>query len=244
MRLTFNKSRVSVTTMNDKDTSLRGPNDNWLQRWEEQNIGWHHEEFNPHLLNHWSALNVADGALVLAPLCGKSRDMVWLAEKDYRIRGIELSPLAVETFFVEQELQPERETVNGFERWSAGPYEIFCGDIFDLEQLDNSQVNAVYDRASLVALNPVQRRQYVQLLKRLLPERCPVLLVAMDYPQHEMSGPPYSVDETEVRSLFRSAYTISMLDSLDLLSESERYREQGLSRLYERIYQLQPVVAE
>ncbi|MEN8180424.1 MAG: thiopurine S-methyltransferase [Pseudomonadota bacterium] len=228
--------------MIEKDSSLKGPNSHWLQRWEEQNIGWHHEEFNPHLLNHWSALSVPGGSLVLAPLCGKSRDMVWLAERGYRLRGIELSPLAIETFFMEQGLQPERETVHGFERWSAGPYEIFCGDIFDLEQLDNSQVDAVYDRASLVALNPVQRRHYVQLLKRLLPERCPVLLVAMDYSQHEMTGPPYSVDETEVRGLFRSDYEVTMLDSLDLLNESERYREQGLSRIFEQIYQLLPQI--
>jgi len=194
--------------MPDKDSSITGPNSNWLERWEQQNIGWHHEEYNPHLLKYWQVLDVPEGTLVLAPLCGKSRDMVWLAEQGYRVRGIELSPLAVETFFIEQGLQPERETVHGFERWSAGPYEIFCGDIFDLEQLDNSQVGAVYDRASLVALNPLQRREYVPLLKRLLPEGCPMLLVAMDYSQHEMSGPPYSVDEREVRSLFRPDYVI------------------------------------
>ncbi len=156
-------------------------------------------------------------------------------------RGIELSPLAVETFFIEQQLQPERTAIDGFERWSAGPYEIFCGDIFDMDQLDNSPVDAVYDRASLVALNPVQRRQYAQLLKRLLPESCPILLVAMDYHNTRCPGPPYSVDEIEVESLFRSGYRVTQLDSLDLLGESERYRERGLSRMFEQIYQLLPL---
>jgi thiopurine S-methyltransferase len=227
--------------MAEKDTSLTDPNEDWLQRWVDHNIGWHHEEYNPHLLNHWQVFDLPLGALVLAPLCGKSRDMVWLAEQDYRVRGIELSPLAVESFFQEQGLQPEREQVGDFERWSAGPYEIFCGDIFNLDQLDNSQVAAVYDRASLVALNPVQRMHYVQLMKRTLPENCPILLVAMDYAQHEMSGPPYSVNETEVYALFRSNYTVTQLDSLDLLNESDRYREQGLSRIFEQIYQLSPL---
>lgn len=228
--------------MNDRDSSIREPNSNWLQRWEEQNIGWHHEEYNPHLLNHWSALNLPKGSLILAPLCGKSRDMVWLAERGYRVRGIELSPLAVETFFIEQGLQPLRERIGDFERWSAGPYEILRGDIFDLRQLDNSQVDAVYDRASLVALNPVQRRHYAQLLKQLLPENCPILLVAMDYSQHEMSGPPYSVDEMEVRGLYGSKYTVTMLHSLDLLQESARYQDRGLSSMFEQIYRLQPQV--
>ncbi len=228
--------------MNDRDSSIREPNSNWLQRWQEQNIGWHHEEYNPHLLNHWSALGVPEGSLVLAPLCGKSRDMVWLAERGYRVRGIELSPLAVETFFIEQGLQPVRERVGDFERWSAGSFEILRGDIFDLAQLDNSQVDAVYDRASLVALNPLQRRHYAQLLKQLLPESCPILLVAMDYSQHEMSGPPYSVDEMEVQGLYGSKYTVTQLHSLDLLQESERYQERGLSRMFEQIYRLQPQV--
>ena len=226
--------------MNDKDTSLREPNNNWLERWERHDIGWHHEEYNPHLLNHWQLFDLPEGAMVLVPLCGKSRDMAWLAEQDYRVRGIELSPLAVAEFFTERGLTAQREMVGGFERWSAGPYEIFCGDIFDLDQLDNSEVAAVYDRASLVALNPVQRMHYVQLMKRVLPRGCPILLVAMDYSQHEMAGPPYSVSEAEVRGLFRSDYTVTQLASLDLLNESKRYREAGLTSIFEQIYQLLP----
>lgn len=226
--------------MQPKDSLLTEPNSHWLQRWQDQNIGWHHAEFNPHLLNHWSVLELAEGSLVFAPLCGKSRDMVWLAQRGYRVRGIELSPLAVETFFTENGLQPKREPMGNFERWSAGPYELFCGDIFDLEQLDNDAVDAVYDRASLVALNPLQRRHYAELLKRVLPVACPMLLVAMDYPQHEMTGPPFSVDQLEVRQLYGAAYQVELLHSLDLLQESQRYQEQGLSRLIEQIYHLRP----
>ena len=226
--------------MNEKETEIREPNEVWLQRWVDQNIGWHHEEFNPHLLNYWPVLNVAEGALVLAPLCGKSRDMVWLAEKGYRVRGIELSPLAIETFFKEQGLEPERETQGLFERWFSGPYELYCGDIFDLAQLDNTHVEAVYDRASLVALNPLQRERYAHLLKECLPENCQVLLVGMDYSQKEMAGPPYSVVEEEVKALYRSKYLVEQLDSLDLLSESQRYRDFGLTRMFEQIYHLYP----
>ena len=225
--------------MNDKDSSLREPNSNWLERWVRHDIGWHHEEYNPHLLNHWQLIDLPEGSRVLVPLCGKSRDMVWLAQQDYQVRGIELSPLAVAEFFAEQDLTAQRETLGGFERWSAGPYEIFCGDIFDLEQLDNSEVAAVYDRASLVALNPLQRMAYAQMLKRVLPRNSPILLVAMDYSQQEMSGPPYSVAESEVHDLFRSNYRVEQLESLDLLNESKRYQEQGLSRIFEQIYKLQ-----
>jgi len=226
--------------MTESPDNLREPNDDWLRRWRERNIGWHHEAFNPHLLNHWPVLAPPAGSLVLAPLCGKSRDLVWLAQHGYRVRGIELSPLAVEAFFAEQGLQPRRQPAGPFECWRNGPYEIYCGDIFDLPALDNRELRAVYDRASLVALNPRQRQEYAGLLKRVLPDDCAMLLVAMDYPQEEMGGPPYSVTEAEVRGLFADRYRIDLLYSCDLLAEGGQFRDKGLSRLLEQIYYLRP----
>jgi len=128
--------------------------------------------------------------------------------------------------------------MQGFERWSAGPYEIFCGDIFDLPLLDNADIDAVYDRASLVALNPEQRRHYAELLVRLLPEKVKMLLVAMDYPQVEMQGPPYSVQTAEVKALFESRFSVKLLHTLDLLQDTERYGDKGVSRMLEQVYLL------
>jgi len=224
--------------MSDLESNLREPNANWIRRWQERQIGWHHVEFNQHLLNHWHALHMPPGSRVLAPLCGKSRDMLWLARRGYRIRGVELSPLAVEAFFEEQGIKPERSPVGGYERWRSGPYELYCGDIFDLGSLDNSDLDAVYDRASLIALNPAQREVYAGLLEEVLPAKARMLLVAMDYPQEEMPGPPYSVEEAEVRALFGERFSVTQLHSLDLLKESSRYGDRGVSRMQEQVYLL------
>ncbi len=210
----------------------------WLQRWKENNIGWHHQEFNPHLTGFWHRAEVAPGATVLVPLCGKSRDMVWLAEQGCQVLGVELSPLAVEAFFREQKLSPEIREQGAFRLWQAGPYQILCGDIFQLQSTDVQDVVGVYDRASLVALDPEQRTSYAQLLSAILPTKCPVLLVAMDYPQQEMSGPPYCVASSEVQELFNSAFEVSQLHDLDLLKDTDRYRDKGLSRLSEQIWLL------
>jgi thiopurine S-methyltransferase len=210
----------------------------WLSRWQQNDIGWHHEEFNPHLLGFWDKLQVPSGGRILVPLCGKTRDMVWLAERDYRILGIEISPIAVSAFFAERGLEPRISEGERFSRWHAGPYEILCGDLFLLEQEDLQPIDAVYDRASLVALDREQRKAYAGLLGRLLPKECSVLLVAMDYPQHEMQGPPYSVTEGEVGELFSSAFEIDLLDSLDLMKHTDRYQNRGLSRMSEQIYRL------
>jgi thiopurine S-methyltransferase len=210
----------------------------WLSRWEENDIGWHHEEFNPHLLGFWHNLEIPAGARILVPLSGKSRDMVWLAEHDYRILGVEISPIAVSSFFAERGLEPRVTEGERFSRWQAGDYDMLCGDLFLLQKEDLREINAVYDRASLVALNRDQREAYAGLLAQLLPSGCAVLLVAMDYPQHEMQGPPYCVTEQEVKEIFGADFHIDLLDSLDLIKNSDRYQNRGLSRMSEQIYRL------
>ena len=51
----------------------------WLERWRTNQIGFHQAEFNARLVHHWPSLGVPKGARVFVPLCGKSRDMLWLA---------------------------------------------------------------------------------------------------------------------------------------------------------------------
>jgi thiopurine S-methyltransferase len=222
-----------------QDSGFNAINDHWLKRWETGDTGWHHQEINPHLLGFWHALQAQASCAVLVPLCGKSRDMVWLAEQGHHIVGIELSPLAVAAFFEENGLAPVRERQDGFEVWQAGPYRILCGDIFRLQPQHVSNVQAVYDRASLVAFNPTQRQEYAALLQRLLPPDSRILLVAMDYPQAEMQGPPYAVPVDAVEALFGTTFSVELLDTLDLLKDTDRYADRGLSRLLEQVYRLQ-----
>jgi thiopurine S-methyltransferase len=211
----------------------------WIKRWVDGDIGWHHQETNQHLLSHWHRLDIAPGSAVFVPLCGKSLDLVWLARNGYSIVGVEISTKAIEEFFAERGLTPERTKSEVFEIFQAGDYRLLCGDIFRLEPEHIQGITAVYDRASLVALDPKQRRRYAELISSILSADCSVLLVAMDYPETEMQGPPYSVPESEVIELFGDGFSITKLHSLDLLKETERYTEKGLSRLSEQIYMLE-----
>ncbi len=165
--------------------------------------------------------------------------MVWLAQQGHSIVGIEISEIAVEGFFSEQGMIPKRTSSGPFQRFRSEEYELLCGDIFSLERDHIPQMDAVYDRASLVALDVTHRQAYAVLLADLLPAGCKVLLVAMDYPQDEMQGPPYSVPEDEVHTLFGADFQITHLHELDLLQDTERYSDRGISRLSEHIYMLQ-----
>ncbi|AOV17749.1 thiopurine S-methyltransferase [Acidihalobacter aeolianus] len=210
----------------------------WLERWRNQQIGFHQERINPHLEAHWPALDAKAGTRVFVPLCGKSRDMLWLAAQGYRVTGIELSPLAVEAFFAESDLAPTRRHQGIFEVCSAGEIEIFCGDFFALSAEDLAGVTAVYDRASLVALPPDMRQRYAAHMAHLLPPDVQILLVTFDYSQDEMSGPPFAVSEDEVHGLYDDTFAIRKLADLDALAENARFRQAGLTRLRERVFVL------
>ena len=216
--------------------------DFWHQRWHLKEIGFHQQAVNTHLARFWRTLDAGPSGRVFVPLCGKSRDMLWLRQQGWEVIGVELSPIAVEEFFSEAALAANVSEAGDFVRYSADGIEILCGDFFQLTPEHLAGVTAVYDRASLVALPPAMRADYADLLSRLLPSDAPILLVAFDYAQDEMAGPPFSVSEEEIRQLYRG-YRIECLHREDLLAgpESTRWRDRGISRLAECVLMLTPL---
>lgn len=219
--------------------------EHWHARWREGRIGFHEGRVNPRLLQHWPTLGLAADAAVLVPLCGKAHDLAWLAERGHAVLGVELSPLAVEAFFSEREWTPQREPLGAFEAWSAGGVTILCGDFFALdralaEEAAGSPLLGLWDRAALIALPPALRGPYVDRLAALLAPDARGLLVGFEYPQAEKEGPPFAVEEAEVRARFgppRFA-PAQLLERDDLLAREPRYREQGLTRTAETLYRL------
>lgn len=197
----------------------------WLQRWQENRIGFHQAQINVHLETYWPSLEVAAGSTVLVPLCGKSLDLLWLAGQGYRVLGVELSPLAVQAFFAENALTPEVEHGARFTRYRCGEIEILCGDFFDLQVADLAGVGGVYDRASLIALPPNMRERYAAHLSGVLTDTVPVLLITLDYQQEERQGPPFAVGEDEVRRLYTARWGVERVARRDLRAETDR--EQG-----------------
>lgn len=212
--------------------------DFWHRRWSKNEIAFHQGDINLHLQELWPQLGAAPGAAVFVPLCGKSLDMAWLARQGYRVIGVELSPLAVSDFFAGQGLVPEVEETPPFQRYRAGGVEILVGDFFALKPDHLQGAAAVYDRAALIALPPTMRPRYAAHLATLLAPGARTLLITFEYPQEEMDGPPFSVGEQEVRTLFGGTAAIERVRRLEVLAEHPRFVERGLSRLTETVYRL------
>lgn len=212
----------------------------WHKRWENNQIGFHQQEINSYLQLYWSRLQLPAGSTVFVPLCGKSRDMLWLLEQGYKVLGIEISQIAVTDFFQENGLHAEITSVNGIEHWSCDELEILCGDFFSLNVQDVAHCDAVYDRASLIAMPPAMRPAYAKKLQTLFHTPRPILLVTMEYPQREMDGPPFSVEESEVRQLYSDRFGIENILDQDILNENPQFLNRAVTAMRERVYLLQP----
>lgn len=180
----------------------------WHQRWEQDQIGFHQQEINNYLTSHWAELGLPQGAPVFVPLCGKSLDMLWLREQGHPVFGIELSRKAVEAFFHENEIDPSVNETERFIEYSSGQLTLFAGDYFALSSADLGEIQAVFDRAALIALPSEMRGDYVGKMAELLPEGAHILLVTMQYPPGALEGPPFSVEQGEVERLFTADFCI------------------------------------
>lgn len=214
------------------------PETDWLQRWCEGRTGWHRSEPLPLLVRHWPALGLPAGSRVLVPLAGKSLDMLWLARQGFSVLGVELSPLAVRQFFAENHLaaQSQRE-VDGV-HYSAGDIEVIQGDIFKVAARVFESCTAVYDRAAIIALSPALRQRYVHEVYGKLPPDCRGLIITLEYPQDEMQGPPFSVEEAELLRLFGAEWELELLERQDIPASQSGFVEAGVSALATAVYRL------
>ena len=210
----------------------------WQQRWREGRVGFHQDRVTPLLEECWSAIEVPAGACVFVPLAGKSLDMLWLAARGYRVLGVELSPLAVEQFFSEHQLRPtHRESPYGI-HYVAGEIELICGDAFALDSRILADCAGVYDRAALIALPVDMRQRYAGQLYARLPSGCRGLLVTLEYPPQQKEGPPFPVDEDEVRRLYARDWRVEVLERRDILASQPGFIAEGVTALHTAAYRL------
>lgn len=212
--------------------------DFWQQRWREGQIGFHQDAPTPLLLKHWPSLELPADAVVFVPLAGKSHDLAWLAAQGHRVLGVELSQAAVEAFFAEHGLQPECHESRYGMHYNAGNIELICGDAFGIDEAALADCGAVFDRAALIALPPDMRQRYVSELYTRLPPGCRGLLITLEYPQAEKAGPPFSVEEAEVRALYARDWRITTLERRDILESQPRFIDEGVTALQTVVYRL------
>jgi len=214
-----------------------GDNQLWLQCWREQRTDFHQSEVNPLLSRFWPSLKLVHGSRVFVPLCGKSLDMIWLAQQGHEVLGVELSPVAVEDFFRENGLSPVKRQAGQFTLWSHGKLGILCGDYFALNAGDIGIFDTVYDRAALTALPENVRGQYVAQLGRLAPKNAVVFLLTIeDAAEDATLSQATGVDE-EIARLYTAAFEID-LAYVESVFEPDPESPEVMRRAEYKVYRL------
>ena len=174
----------------------------WEDMWRQPSQGFHQNEINAHLVEHIDWLTRSGTEGVLVPLCGRSLDLEWLADRFATVLGVELVESPVRRFFEERGIVPQRTPAGALERWSGGGFTLLVGDMLDVTPAEAGLADALYDRAALIALPTDIRRRYADRVSALVRPGASGLLVTLSYDQTAAPGPPFSVPADEVRTLF------------------------------------------
>ena len=216
----------------------------WQQRWQEGRIGFHKSDVNPELIKYFSNIALPAGSRVLVPLCGKSIDMVWLACAGYDVVGIELVESAVKAFFAEQNITPtiteftsaaDKSTLKRYQGQLAGQtITLWAANIFALSAIDIGAINAIYDRAALIALPANMRADYSTHIVKLS-NKAPQLLITLNYDQSKKDGPPFSINHEQLHEYYSADYKI-----VELASKSSTLNATSEILVTEHVWLLKP----
>jgi thiopurine S-methyltransferase len=210
----------------------------WHERWRIGQIGFHQSAVDRHLRRYWAELGLAAHSRVFVPLCGKSLDLLWLRERGHSVAGVELSAVALESFCMEQGVPARRRTLDQFDVYEAAQIQLYRGDFFQLAPELLGTFSAIYDRASLISWTPELRSAYVAHIAVQSRPGTQTLLIATEYPQAQMSGPPFSLGTEEIHRLYSGSHSIQELYREDILANEPRLRSRGVTQLHEVCYRL------
>ena len=213
----------------------------WHKRWQEKRIGFNQSAVNPLLTEYIDHLDLAAGSRIFVPLCGKSIDMVWLAAQGYDVVGVELVETAVQEFFAEQNIQPtvsqhaENPDIKCYQgkltneilgQPSAQTITLWVADIFALTSTDIDTIDAIYDKAALIALPSDMRTKYSEQIRQLSvnvdkvehidsynDKAAPQLLITLEYDQSKKDGPPFSINSEQLQQYYGSHHQLFKLAS-------------------------------
>lgn len=209
--------------------------DFWIKAWDEGRTNFHRTQVNEKLVQYFPQLNSSSGQKVLVPLCGKTKDLIWLQNLNLNVHGVELYEEPVKAFFKENNMPSVTITKDtNFTHYKSQNITISAGDFFKLSE--ENCYDLIYDRASLVALPKEMRKDYAAVITKSLKPNGKYLLISYEYDQSKLDGPPFSVDEKEIHSLYDKNFTIKLVEEK---SEQETGRLATLAKLTQKIYILE-----
>ena len=211
----------------------------WLQRWQTNNTKFNQKKVNPLLVAFFHEFKLKKASKVLVPLCGKSIDMLWLAQQGHNVIGIELSEIACKAFFEENNLSYTQQELGPYVRYANENITLLAGDFNQLTFDIVGNIDFIYDRAALVALPETMRQNYANKLMELSSPHTKMFLISFVYEPSQMQGPPFSVPLETIESLFEDRLKIEVLHQQKVDKPSQHLVDKGLQYADELVLKLE-----
>lgn len=214
----------------------------WHSRWENDKTGWHMDYVYPPLKRIWPQLSIESEAHVLVPLCGKNLDIHWLIDQGCTVTGVDISQKALEHIMKNHSESFTEDSSHGFTIYRSKSLALWQGDFIKLPTDKVPPADLIYDTKAIIALPAEMRSDYAKKLLSLTHSKTQILIQTLQYEQSEMNGPPFSVDEQELKHLLGNRFTLKCIHEQSKLEELQRFQQRGLSSyLKEKIYHLTPL---
>lgn len=211
----------------------------WKSRWEKGQIGFHGATYHSALESFWHKY-MPSCHTVFVPFCGKSHDLLWLLRQNYKVVGCEVSEIACQQFFQENNLSYEVHDRNHFLTYESENIELWCGNMFKLRKNQLPAFDAIYDRAALVALPNNMRAKYAKFIDKISVGNVSQFLISFEYPSETEIGPPFSVSELEIEELYQTNNIVINITEkeIELLPQAKLYKK-GIQTMQEKVYLIQ-----
>lgn len=206
----------------------------WHKCWERSALGFHQQQIHPFLTGHFKLMCSPSDKHVFVPLCGKTLDMAYLA-KFLHVSGNELSAIACRDFFKDNGIEYQQQTLGDFTHYSCPKLSLLQGDFFKLSSDTVGMVDWIYDRAALIALPIPMQQQYVTHLKHFFSAHTRLFLVTLEFPQKQITGPPFAITANDVKKLF-TGFKIVCVANNELKDKRFAQRNLNVSYLREKLY--------
>ncbi|XP_060084615.1 probable thiopurine S-methyltransferase isoform X2 [Ylistrum balloti] len=178
----------------------------WLNNWESDCTPWHMTDVHEGLARYYQMLvnKTSVHNKIFIPLCGKSVDIKWLADRGNEVVGVEASETGLMEFFVEQNVKYSVESAPSVDgklfRSHDNKIRLYCCDIFHFTSDVESGFSGVWDRGSIEALEPEDRKKYIDLMKTLIGPETGYLTEIVE--RDLGKGPPFCITVDELRAGF------------------------------------------
>lgn len=148
----------------------------WEQDWTTDKPEFHTDEVNAMLIKQHEELTRGRKNLrILVPLCGKSVDMIWLADQGHTVVGVELIRKAIEIFLRDNKLTYHEKSVSLSPEIQGTVFKanekditLFECSIFDFSaEVAGGRFDCIWDRGSMTAIGMMKEgrlRQYTDIM--------------------------------------------------------------------------------